>query len=99
MTYAATTTAREGAHRRPVLRTAASVLTTGLCVGVLLVVLEAAVAEPDPAPRRAAVPDLPYGGALELPDGGIEPGALLGLGLLVLGLANGLVFAGAAALD
>ncbi|WP_433787462.1 hypothetical protein ACQPX6_11680 [Actinomycetospora sp. CA-101289] len=104
MSYAAPT-ARETARRRSSLRAAASVVTTGLCVGVMLVLLETAVTEPET--RRGGsgsapgVVDLPYGGQLDRPDPGdvIEPGGLMGLGLLTLGLLNGLVFAGAAGLD
>jgi hypothetical protein len=105
MSYVAPT-ARETARRRSSLRTAASVVATGVCVGAMLVLLETAVAEP--GARRAAGPgdapevvDLPYGGQLDRPDPGeiIDAGGLMGLGLLALGLLNGLVFAGAAALD
>ncbi|WP_285650019.1 hypothetical protein [Actinomycetospora sp. NBRC 106375] len=89
------------------LRGVGWVLSTGLVVGVLLVLFEAAVSEPLAqrpvmgAPGTTTIgPAVPYGGQLEAPDAdGLEPGAFMGLGLLVLGLANGLVFAGAAALD
>lgn len=105
MSYAAPT-AREAARGRSSLRTAVSVLTTGLCVGVMLVLLETAVAEP--GSRRGTGPDAappvvdaPYGGQLDRPDPGdiIDAGGLMGLGLLTLGLLNGLVFAGAATLE
>ncbi|MDF2979116.1 MAG: hypothetical protein K0S40_3844 [Actinomycetospora sp.] len=105
MSYAAPT-ARVGARGRSSLRTAVSVLPTGLCVGAMLVLLETAVAEP--GARRGAGPaaapavvDAPYGGQLDRPDPEdiIDAGGLMGLGLLTLGLLNGLVFAGAAALD
>ncbi len=105
MSYAAPG-ARDAARRRSSLRAAVSVLATGLCVGTMLVLLETAVAEP--GSRRGAGPeaapavvDAPYGGQLDLPDPAdiIDAGGLMGLGLLTLGLLNGLVFAGAAALD
>ncbi|MDD7936895.1 hypothetical protein PHK61_00500 [Actinomycetospora lutea] len=81
-------------------------VVTGLFAGVLLVLFETSVAEPDPRrtvgelllPGEAEptpVLPLPYGGALQRPtspDDLLGPGGMLGLGLLVLGLANGLVF-------
>lgn len=83
----------------------AAVLGMSVCVGTLLVLLADAVSEDDPR-RSGAAPDattisLPYGGQLDKPDPGdlIEPGGLMGLGLLGLGLANGLIFAFAATLD
>ncbi|HWN27202.1 MAG TPA: hypothetical protein VNP37_09580 [Actinomycetospora sp.] len=105
MSYAAPT-ARAVARRRSSLRAAVSVLATGLCVGAMLVLLETAVAEPGsrsgagPAAAPTVV-DAPYGGQLDRPDPAdiIDAGGLMGLGLLTLGLLNGLVFAGAAALD
>ncbi|GAA4896385.1 hypothetical protein [Actinomycetospora straminea] len=96
-------------RRRP-LRVLMMVLVTGLCAGVALVVLETAVA--DPAGRRSALSavdpaeavgpgPLPYGGQLERPDPAdlLDPASLLGLGLLTLGLLNGLVFLGTATWD
>ena len=82
-----------------------TVLGMGVCIGTLLVLLADAVTEDTPrrtpAGAEPATISLPYGGQLERPDPGdlIEPGGLMGLGLLALGLANGLVFAFAAALD
>ncbi|MFC5139350.1 hypothetical protein ACFPK1_14000 [Actinomycetospora rhizophila] len=108
MSYAAPLEAAPGAARgvRRAGRTLVSVLLTGLLAGIFLVLLETAVAEPDPrrtagelllpgAPEATPVLPLPYGGALQRPPGPddlLGPGGLLGLGLLVLGLANGLVF-------
>jgi hypothetical protein len=108
MAYAAPLGERASDRRSPLRRLAAgfaTVLGMSLCVGTLLVLLADAVTED--TPRRAiagaepATISLPYGGQLERPDPGdlIEPGGLMGLGLLGLGLANGLVFAFAAALD
>ncbi|WP_433037157.1 hypothetical protein [Actinomycetospora sp. CA-053990] len=82
-----------------------TVLGMGVCIGTLLVLLADAVTEDTPrrtpAGAEPATISLPYGGQLERPDPGdlIEPGGLMGLGLLALGLGNGLVFAFAAALD
>ncbi len=82
-----------------------TVLGMGVCIGTLLVLLADAVTEDTPRRTTAGAEPttiaLPYGGQLERPDPGdlIEPGGLMGLGLLALGLANGLVFAFAAALD
>ncbi|GAA4796529.1 hypothetical protein GCM10023200_35780 [Actinomycetospora chlora] len=104
MAYAVPSAAQDVA-RRSMLRTAVLVIVTVLCTAGFLVLLEAAVSEPGSTPvvptAPVALPDLPYGGQLELPDpdDSLEPGALMGLGLLVLGLANGLVFAASAALD
>jgi hypothetical protein len=108
MAYAAPLGERASDRRSPLRRLAAgfaTVLGMGLCVGTLLVLLADAVTEDTPRRTTAAAEpttiSLPYGGQLERPDPGdlIEPGGLMGLGLLGLGLANGLVFAFAAALD
>ncbi|PVZ14220.1 hypothetical protein [Actinomycetospora cinnamomea] len=103
MSYAATI-AREPARRRTLLRTTGSVITTVLCAGALMLLLEIEVAEPAARPAATAAPEvvpLPYGGQLDRPDPGdlVGPGGALGLGLLALGLLNALVFAGAATLD
>jgi hypothetical protein len=108
MAYAAPLGERASDRGSPLRRLVAGFLTVlgmGVCVGTLLVLLADAVTE-DTARRTttgaepATIP-LPYGGQLGRPDPGdlIEPGGLMGLGLLGLGLANGLVFAFAAALD
>lgn len=70
-------------------------------VGELLApgVAEAGTSVPTGAPPPLP---LPYGGALERPpspDDLLGPGGLMGLGLLVLGLANGLVFLATATWD
>ena len=113
MAYAVPLDERRIGPHRPFVRRLASRFVTWLvtavgmsvCVGTLLVLLADAVAEDEPR-RRSVTPDvgvisLPYGGQLERPDPAdiIEPGGLMGLGLLALGLANGLAFALAAALD
>ena len=109
MAYAAPLGERPSELRGSLLRRLAGGLATVLgmsvCVGALLVLLAAAVTEDTPrrttAGAEPATISLPYGGQLERPDPGdlIEPGGLMGLGLLGLGLANGLLFAFAAALD
>ncbi|GAA4746475.1 hypothetical protein [Actinomycetospora chibensis] len=109
MAYAAPlgerTSELRGSRLRRLAGGLATVLGMGVCVGTLLVLLAAAVTDDTPrgttVGAEPATISLPYGGQLERPDPGdlIEPGGLMGLGLLGLGLANGLVFAFAAALD
>lgn len=108
---AASPDAARGARR--IARALASVILTGLFAGSFLVLLETAVAEPGPrrtvgellapgAPEVAVAVPLPYGGALDRPrspDDLLGPGGLMGLGLLVLGLANGMVFLATATWD
>ena len=68
-----------------------TVLGMGVCIGTLLVLLADAVTEDTPrrttAGAEPATISLPYGGQLERPDPGdlIEPGGLMGLGLLASG--------------
>ncbi|MEJ2860213.1 hypothetical protein [Actinomycetospora flava] len=101
---------------RRMIRALASVIVTGVFAGAFLVLLETAVAEPDPRrtvgellapatpepPELAVTAPIPYGGALDRPrspDDLLGPGGLMGLGLLVLGLANGMVFLATATWD
>lgn len=96
----------DGRRVRRAVRTLTTLLLAGLFVGVLLLLLDTAVTEPEPRPTATellapgaaqADPSVshPYGGALERPvstEDLMGPGDLLGLGLLMLGLANGLIF-------
>ena len=94
MAYAVPLGERVPIRRSPLRRLAAglpTVLGMGLCVGTLLVLLADAVTEDTPrrttAGAEPATISLPYGGQLERPDPGdlIEPGGLMGLGLLAPG--------------